>query len=108
MFDWTIGTFWLVFIGVGVAIAFRGYATRFFEKSDIKRVDKLFAAAIAVRLIWYLVYFVFIADSYPFMITDDFNYYYRADAASSMLSVGRNNYQTFFELFVLLFRFIVS
>ena len=95
MFDWTIGTFWLVFIGVGVVIAFRGYATQFFEKSDIKRVDKLFIAAITVRLIWYFVYFVFIADSYPFMITDDFNYYYRADAASSMLSVGRNNYQTF-------------
>lgn len=95
MFDWTIGTFWLVFIGVGVVIAFRGYATQFFEKSDIKRVDKLFIAAIVVRLIWYFVYFVFIADSYPFMITDDFNYHYRADAASSILSVGRNNYQTF-------------
>ncbi len=95
MFDWTVGTFWLLLIEIAIAIAFRRYATQFFEKSDIKEVDKLFLAATVVRLIWYLLYFTFIADLYPFMITDDFNYHYRADAASSFLSVGRNNYQTF-------------
>ncbi len=95
MFDLSLGTLWLLVICIVISILYRWYAIPFFEKSDRKRVDTIFFAAIVVRVIWYLIYFIFIADSYPFMITDDYNYYFRAVAASAFPSLGRNNYQTF-------------
>lgn len=95
MFDLSWGTLWLMLLCIVISIMYRGYVTPFFEKSDRKRVDSIFFAAISVRVIWYLIYFAFIVDSYPFMITDDYNYYFRAVAASASPSLGRNSYQIF-------------
>ena len=94
MFNISGGTFELI----AVCIILSGYLISVLKKmliaEDKYRVRNLFFLAIIVRLLWWFVYFSFIADSYPFMITDDFNYNRVALASHMSLTEGRNVYQT--------------
>ena len=103
MFDWTIGTFGILLIGILLLLFYNGLTCSLLDPPVKAKVQTLVFYALVARLVWDLIYFGFIADSYPFMITDDYNYFQNALRTFSNPEVGRNNYQTFLNYLYYLF-----
>lgn len=95
MFEWTFGSFEIIFLGILITFFYHSVIKGMTDAKTLKKIEKFVLYAFAVRLFWYFVYLGFIADGYPFMVSDDYSYYYTAARNYLNLEEGRNNYQTF-------------